>query len=584
MRVKLLRSSTGEDLQLQALTTSLVNDCIAIDGGSIGLALLPQEMQAIRDIVVTHAHSDHTASLPIFIAETFTESDAPVVVYALPEVVSALRNFIFNDQIWPNFEKIPLRSGRGPALEFRTITPREPFEINGVSVTAVRVNHVVPTVGLKLQDHQTAAAKAAEKGAAQGARLLVARARLSEAWAFRNLGNARESMSACDEAKRIYAAAGDKGGVARALNDAAQVVWEQGDLPGAVKIYRQVLETSRNIGDKKSMGAALNNIGVVLYHQGNLVGAKPAFLEALAIRREIGDKRAMGATLSNLAGVLRNQMDLAGARQMLEETLQIFREIGDKRGVAGTLDNIGIIQVDLGNLAVAKRGYEESLVISREIGNKRLLAYACHLLGEVHLAEGNLADARKQHEEALRVRTELGEKETVAESRLALAVLSVEEGHFDQGEKLARDAAEEFSREKAIDSEAFARAILARSLLRQGKELDAQGEINRASAVSLKCENLGVRLSVAIETARVRATLKRPGGTASATKILQTTLAQADKAGLVGIQLESRLALGEVEMKASNPAAGRTRMKILEKEARAKGYGLIAQKASLNQT
>ncbi len=156
MRVKLLHSSTGEDLQLQALTTFLVNDCIAIDGGSIGLALATQEMQAIRNIVVTHAHCDHIASLPIFIAETFTESDAPVVIHALPEIVSALRNFIFNDQIWPNFEKIPLRSGKGPALEFRTITPREPFEINGVSVTAVRVNHVVPTVGLKLQDHQVA--------------------------------------------------------------------------------------------------------------------------------------------------------------------------------------------------------------------------------------------------------------------------------------------------------------------------------------------------------------------------------------------------------------------------------------------
>ena len=156
MRVKLLRSSTSDDSQLQALTTFLVNDCIAIDGGSIGLALTPQQMTGIHDIVLTHAHSDHVASLPIFIAETFTELDTPIVVHALPEIVSALRHFIFNDQIWPNFEKIPLRSSRRPALEYRTITPREPFEINGVSVTAIRVNHVVPTVGLKLQDHQVA--------------------------------------------------------------------------------------------------------------------------------------------------------------------------------------------------------------------------------------------------------------------------------------------------------------------------------------------------------------------------------------------------------------------------------------------
>jgi ribonuclease BN (tRNA processing enzyme) len=156
LRIKLLRSSTSEDSQLQVLTTFLVNDCLAIDGGSVGLALSLPEMQAIRDIVITHVHIDHIASLPIFLAEAFTELKAPVTVYALPEVVSALRDFIFNDQIWPNFENIPLTSGTRPTLEFRTITPRAPFEINGIRVTAARVNHVVPTVGLRVQDLETA--------------------------------------------------------------------------------------------------------------------------------------------------------------------------------------------------------------------------------------------------------------------------------------------------------------------------------------------------------------------------------------------------------------------------------------------
>ena len=156
MRIKLLRSSTSQDAQLQVLTTFLVNDCLAIDGGSVGLALSLSEMQAIRNIVITHVHIDHIASLPIFLAEAFTELIAPITVYALPEVVSALRDFVFNDQIWPNFENIPLISGTGPALAFRTITPRAPFEIDGVRVTAARVNHVVPTVALRVQDLEAA--------------------------------------------------------------------------------------------------------------------------------------------------------------------------------------------------------------------------------------------------------------------------------------------------------------------------------------------------------------------------------------------------------------------------------------------
>jgi cAMP phosphodiesterase len=156
LKVKLLRSSTSEDVQLQVLTTFLINDRLAIDGGSLGLALGPGELPSIRNIVITHAHTDHIASLPIFVADAFAELETSICVYALPEVVSALRSFIFNDQIWPNFEGIPLRNGTGPAMVFRPVKPGERFEIDGIIVTPILVNHVVPTMGLKLEDRDTA--------------------------------------------------------------------------------------------------------------------------------------------------------------------------------------------------------------------------------------------------------------------------------------------------------------------------------------------------------------------------------------------------------------------------------------------
>ena len=152
MRVKLLPSRAGSDSQLQALTTFLVNDRVAVDGGSIGFALAPEEMRTFRHIVVTHAHSDHTASLPIFVAEVYPELDSPVIIYGLPEVVAALREFVFNDQIWPDFEKIPLGNGAGPSIEFRTLETRVIAEICGLKITPIPVNHVVPTAGLIVRD------------------------------------------------------------------------------------------------------------------------------------------------------------------------------------------------------------------------------------------------------------------------------------------------------------------------------------------------------------------------------------------------------------------------------------------------
>jgi cAMP phosphodiesterase len=156
VKIKLLPGSINSSGQNQALTTFLVNNLLAIDGGSIGLALAPEEMPSFRHVVVTHAHSDHTASLPIFIAEVFPSLTAPVVIHATSGVISALRDFVFNDQVWPDFEKIPLLNGRGPSLEFRAIEPRAPSIIAGLKVTPVPVNHVVETVGLLVEDGDAA--------------------------------------------------------------------------------------------------------------------------------------------------------------------------------------------------------------------------------------------------------------------------------------------------------------------------------------------------------------------------------------------------------------------------------------------
>ena len=156
MRVRLLPSSAGRESQLQSLTSFVINDRLAIDGGSIGFALEPDEMGAIRHVVVTHAHSDHTASLPIYIAEAFTLLDGPIIIHAIEEVVSALREFVFNDHIWPDFQKIPLMNGSGPTIEFQALVPGKRVNIAGIYLTPIPVNHVVPTVGLLAEDDRSA--------------------------------------------------------------------------------------------------------------------------------------------------------------------------------------------------------------------------------------------------------------------------------------------------------------------------------------------------------------------------------------------------------------------------------------------
>jgi tetratricopeptide (TPR) repeat protein len=365
-------------------------------------------------------------------------------------------------------------------------------------------------------------------------------ARISECTALRYLGKPKDSIARCEEARQILAAAGDGGGAARALNA----------------------------------------IAVVHIEQGNLMAAKKAYSESLASTREIGDKRSEAMVLNNLAGVLRGEVDLAGSRKMLEEALANFRDIDDKGGVARSLDNIGIVLLDEGKPEAAKRSYEQSLAICREIGNKSLTGYALYLLGEVHVVQGNLPAAGQRHAEALALRKEISDQRGIADSELALASLSIETEHFAAAESAALERANAFHRLNTPDNEALARAVLARAQLAQGRTADAMEASRQAVALAQKTEDTTVRLTVAIEAARVRSASANPADVADAAKVLRNAVTDATKEGLTGLLLQTRLALGQVEIMYGDRASGRSRLVDVQKEATAKGFLLVARKAS----
>ncbi len=156
MRIRLLPSSAGRESQLQCLTSFLIDDRLAIDGGSLGFALVPEKMGSIRHIIVTHAHADHTASLPIYVAEAFNVLNDPILIYGSADVISALKKHVFNDDVWPDFARIQLTNGAGPTIEFRELHARETVNIAGIDVTPIPVNHLVPTFGLMVQNASAA--------------------------------------------------------------------------------------------------------------------------------------------------------------------------------------------------------------------------------------------------------------------------------------------------------------------------------------------------------------------------------------------------------------------------------------------
>ena len=159
MRVQLLPStfdSQGHATSEQRLTCFLIDESVAVDAGSLALALSSDQRANIRDIIITHPHMDHIASLPIFIDDLFETLESPVRVYATPEVIDLLERDIFNWNVYPRFSE--LKNEFGPVMEYVPIPKGEQFKVAHLTVTAVAVNHIVPTVGLVVSDGKSTVA------------------------------------------------------------------------------------------------------------------------------------------------------------------------------------------------------------------------------------------------------------------------------------------------------------------------------------------------------------------------------------------------------------------------------------------
>jgi ribonuclease BN (tRNA processing enzyme) len=159
VRIQLLPSTFdghGRATLDQRLTSFLIDDRVAIDAGSIAIALTPDQRDKVRDIIVTHPHMDHIASLPIFIDDLYATLKEPMRVHATPEVIELLERDVFNWNVYPRFSG--LKNDFGPVLEYVPIPTGIEFKVAHLTVTAIPVNHIVPTVGLIVSDQKSTVA------------------------------------------------------------------------------------------------------------------------------------------------------------------------------------------------------------------------------------------------------------------------------------------------------------------------------------------------------------------------------------------------------------------------------------------
>jgi cAMP phosphodiesterase len=161
LRLRVLGCSGGE-LPRHRTTCFLVDGVLAIDAGALTSTLSLDQLLRVDDILLTHSHFDHVKDVPLLADLLVGRRRRPLRVHASTGCARTLRRNVFNDQLWPDFTRIPDR--RNPVVEIRPFDPARPFQIGRYGVHPVPVCHPVESVGLVVSKGRSAFAVSGDTG------------------------------------------------------------------------------------------------------------------------------------------------------------------------------------------------------------------------------------------------------------------------------------------------------------------------------------------------------------------------------------------------------------------------------------
>ena len=144
MVIKVLGSYGGRYMDFGTTCIQLSED-ILIDAGNI-MRGLGEDCLKINHILLTHAHLDHIVDIPFLIDYTYKYREQPLEIIGHRETLEAVRDYVMNWNIWPEFSSIRLINSGDFAVRYRELGERESFELNGFTVEVFPSNHTVPTL------------------------------------------------------------------------------------------------------------------------------------------------------------------------------------------------------------------------------------------------------------------------------------------------------------------------------------------------------------------------------------------------------------------------------------------------------
>jgi predicted ATPase/predicted negative regulator of RcsB-dependent stress response len=295
-----------------------------------------------------------------------------------------------------------------------------------------------------------------------------------------NIGEYDIAHALHEEALAIWRELGDRRAVAGSLNNLGLILRNKGEYARARALFEEALSINLDVGNRDWQAINLNNLGTVAHQQHDLSAARTYHQRSVELFRAVQDRWGTAMALADLGKVLSDQADYHGARQLLDEALALQKEMGDRRGVADTLNAIGQIAWKHGDYRHARAMFEESLKAFQELGDRKGIAMSLNHLGNVTLYQGDLAPARSFYERSLAMRRELGDRRDLAASHNNLGLVALWLGDHARARQLLEEAVALWQEVGDDERTSVSLSNLGRAALHRGQHAEARHLFERS--------------------------------------------------------------------------------------------------------
>jgi hypothetical protein len=340
-----------------------------------------------------------------------------------------------------------------------------------------------------------------------------------------------------------------------------------------IALARRKAEAS---GDRLLQNGVLLDLGAALSSCDKPDQAEKVELETLDLLRTAGALAKMAPLLYNLGGARLAAGDLLGADRLMREALATCETQGGILCRERFLHPIGVNRLHRGELAEAQRMLDEGIARNLRLGNAHRVAEARSFLPDLAAWRGDLGQAVELQRRVLAEREKIGTPRGIAFAQGDLAHWMAEAGRGAEALEHARRAVA-----LAADQVETARACSQANLAFAELAADDLAAADRDSAAALARLRPPRRpfCSFSIWSVRSQVLLAR-GQLDAAEALIAEGLDLARRNGFVTYELQGRLFRAQLAQKRGRTAEAQQIADDLAAEARAKGFGLIAQRCA----